>query len=68
MPTLEELNRRMCVVILLQQRERKNEETDKASYQQWVKGVFKEATEKKEHTRDDIVGQHVEQNKKAKLF
>ncbi|CAB4018285.1 Hypothetical predicted protein [Paramuricea clavata] len=68
MPTLEELDRRMCVVIWLQQRERKNEKTDKARYQQWVKVVFKEATQKKEHTRDDIVDQHVEQNKKAKLF
>jgi hypothetical protein len=29
MPTLEELDRRMCVVIWLQQRERKNEELTK---------------------------------------
>jgi hypothetical protein len=40
----------------------------KARCQQWVKGVCKEATEKKKHTRDDIVDQHVEHNKKAKLF
>ena len=68
MPTLEGLDRRMCVVRWLQQRQRRNKETDKARYQRWFKGVFKEATEKKEHTSDDIVDQHVEQNKNAKLF
>ena len=40
----------------------------RARYQRWFKGVFKEATEKKKHTSDDIVDQHVEQNKNAKLF
>jgi hypothetical protein len=67
MPNLEEWDTRMCVVKWLQQRERINKETDKARYQRWFKGVFKEATEGKEHT-GDIVDQHVEQNKNAKLF
>jgi hypothetical protein len=70
MPTLEGLDRRMCVVRWLQQRQRRNKETDKARYQRWFKGVFKEATEKKEHTSNDhdIVDQHVEQNTNAKLL
>ena len=54
MPTLEEWDPRMCVVKWLQQRQRRNKETDKARYQRWFKGVFKEATEEKKHTRDIV--------------
>ena len=67
MSTLEEWDPRMFVVKWLQQKQRRNKKTDKARYQRWFKGVFKEATEEKEHTKD-IVDQHVQQNKNAKLF